>query len=113
MRKEPTHPDNLDREYRNKLAALVNRFTEERKERFYPFYLIFSGQQEDRRFNESLSIGKYFLDHALLNTEKDERFFNALKNRLEKYPAAEIDYWRFAEKTPIPMQDYLKVIYDL
>jgi hypothetical protein len=32
---------------------------------------------------------------------------------MEKYPAAEIDYWEFAEKTPIPMQDYLKVVYDL
>lgn len=113
MRKEPIHPDERDQEYRNKLAALVRRFTNERKERFFPFHLIFSGQQEDRRFNEALGIGKYFLDHALLNTENDERFFNALKNQLEKYSSAEVDYWQFAEKTPIPMQDYLKVVYDL
>ncbi len=113
MRKEPINLNDVNQEYRNKLAALVRRFKNERKERFFPFYLIFSGKQEDRRFNEALSIGKYFIDHAFLNTEKDERFFNALKNRLEKYPAAEADYWHFAEKTPIPLQDYLKVVYDL
>jgi len=113
MQKKPINPNDLDQEYLEKLASLVLRFENERKERFFPFYLIFSGKREDRRFNEALSIGKYFLDHAFLNTEKDERFFNALKNRLKKSPAADIDYWHFAQNTPIPMQDYLKVVYDL
>jgi hypothetical protein len=113
MLKNPINPLDLDQEYLEKLAALVRRFENERKERFFPFYLIFSGKREDRRFNEALSIGKYFLDHAFLNSEKDERFFNALKNRLKKYPVAGADYWQFAEKTPIPLQDYLKVVYDL
>jgi len=48
-----------------------------------------------------------------LNTEDDELFFRTLKKLIEKYQATDADYWYFAEKTPIPMQDYLKVIYDL
>ena len=62
---------------------------------------------------EALSIGKYFLDNIFLNTEDDALFFRTLKKLIEKYQTMDTDYWHFAEKTPIPMQDYLKVVYDL
>jgi hypothetical protein len=99
--------------YLDKLNFLIRHFEDERKERFYPFYLIFSEKKRHRRFKEALSIGKYFLDHAFLNTENDELFFDTLRKIIDKYPIADTDYWNFAKKTPIPMQDYLKVVYDL
>jgi len=99
--------------YLNKLNFLIRHFDDERRERFYPFYLIFSEKKRHRRFNEALSIGKYFLDHAFLNTENDELFFDTLRKIIDKYPITDTDYWYFAKKTPIPMQDYLKVVYDL
>jgi hypothetical protein len=99
--------------YLNKLSFLIHYFDSERRERFYPFYLIFSKAEKHCRFREALSIGKYFLDHALLNTEEDELFFETLKKILDQYEITDSDYWYFAEKTPIPMQDYLKAVYDL
>ncbi len=99
--------------YLNKLSFLIRYFDNERRERFYPFYLIFNEEKEHRRFHEALSIGKYFLDHAFLNTEEDELFFETLKKILDQYQISDSDYWYFAEKTPIPMQDYLKAVYDL
>ncbi len=101
------------RKFRKRLAFLVRRFDNERKERFFPFYLIFSGEKEHGRFDEALGIGKYFLDHAVLNSDQDALFYETLKELLEEYRTADIDYWKFAKKTPIPMQDYLKVTYDL
>lgn len=102
-----------NRKYRDKLAFLVRRFDDERRERFFPFYLIFGGEKEHSRFDEALSIGKYFLDHAVLNSDEDAVFYETLKKLVEEYRTADIDYWKFAKKTPIPMQDYLKVTYDL
>jgi len=99
--------------YLDRLAFLIHYFDNERRERFYPFYLIFSKAEGHCRFREALSIGKYFLDHALLNTEEDELFFETLKKILDHYKITDSDYWYFAEKTPIPMQDYLKAVYDL
>jgi hypothetical protein len=103
---------NLKQIYLDKLSFLIRHFDHERRERFYPFYLIFSEDKEHSRFKEALSIGKYFLDHAFLNTEDDELFFRTLKKIIENYQITDRDYRYFAEKTPIPMQDYLKVIYD-
>ncbi|RLC18011.1 MAG: hypothetical protein DRI57_09000 [Deltaproteobacteria bacterium] len=110
---EKGHLTDLNQKYLDKLTFLIQYFGNERRERFYPFYLIFRGEKEHCRFKEALSIGKYFLDNAFLNTEDDELFFRTLKKLTEKYQAADADYWHFAENTPIPMQDYLKVIYDL
>ncbi len=107
------NPSNPGRAYLDRLTFLIRHFENERRERFYPFYLIFRGERKHRRFKEALSIGKYFLDHLVLNTEDDALFFETLKNQMEKYQTTDTDYWSFAEKTPIPMQDYLKVIYDL
>lgn len=84
--------------YLDKLNFLIRYFEDERKERFYPFYLIFGEKKRDRRFKEALSIGKYFLDHAFLNTENDEFFFNTLKKIIDKYPITDEDYWYFAKK---------------
>ena len=102
-----------NREYFDRLAVLIQRFDKERRERFFPFYIIFSGDKGNSRFKEALSIGKYFLDNAVLNTQKDADFYDMLKKQMEQYHAVDIDYWDFAKKTPIPMQDYLKVVYDL
>ncbi len=102
-----------EQNYLNKLSFLIQYFDNERRERFYPFYLIFKGEKEHRRFKEALAIGKYFLDNVFLNTADDQVFFVTLRKIMGKYQVKDIDYWSFAEKTPIPMQDYLKVIYDL
>ena len=100
-------------EFLDRLAVLIQRFDKERRERFFPFYIIFAGDKGHRRFKEALSIGKYFLDNAVLNTQKDADFYDKLKKQMEKFSTVDIDYWHFAKKTPIPMQDYLKVVYDL
>ena len=65
------------------------------------------------RFREALSVARYFLDNTFLATDEDALFFRAVENLVKKYEATDSDYWDFAGKTPIPMQDYLKVIYDL
>ncbi len=102
-----------DEFYLNTLRTLIGRFDHERRERFYPFYLLFKGEQDHSRFQEALSIGKYFLDHAILHTQADEQFFKALRDILTQYQVTSQDYWAFADKTPLPMQDYLKVLYDV
>lgn len=104
---------NSKKAYLQKLDALVCRFNHERRERFFPFHLIFQGNSNHRRFVEALSVGKYFLDNAMIQTPGADRFYKALKTVMEQHDLSGIDYWDFADKTPLPMQDYLKVVYDL
>ncbi len=75
--------------------------------------MILKGDRENPRFGEALSIVKYFLDNTFLETSESERFYRILEQAAEKYDVRNTDYWEFADKTPLPMQDYLKVIYDL
>ncbi|MCP4107951.1 MAG: hypothetical protein GY749_20800, partial [Desulfobacteraceae bacterium] len=56
-----------EKKYLKKLEYLIRYFENERKERFYPFYLVLKGERENPRFREALSIVKYFLDNALLD----------------------------------------------
>ncbi|MCP4112059.1 MAG: hypothetical protein GY749_42120 [Desulfobacteraceae bacterium] len=102
-----------EKKYLEKLGYLVRYFESERRERFYPFYLVLKGDRENPRFREALSIVKYFLDNALLDNPESEQFCRVLKQASERYDADNADYWEFAVKTPLPMQDYLKVIYDI
>jgi len=80
-------------DYLDRLAFLIQHFGNERKERFYPFYLIFKGEREHCRFEEALNIGKYFLDNMFLNTEDAELFFRTLKKLIEKYQATDSGHW--------------------
>ncbi len=102
-----------EKSYLDKLSYFVNSFANERRERFYPFYLILKGDRDNPRFVEALSIVKYFLDNSFLDTSESERFCRVLKQAVERYDVTNTDYWEFVAKTPLPMQDYLKVVYDL
>lgn len=85
----------------------------ERLEHFANKGMILKGDRENPRFREALSIVKYFLDNTFPDTSESERFCRTLQHTMEKYDTQNTDYWEFASKTPLPMQDYLKVTYDL
>jgi hypothetical protein len=49
------------------------------------------------------------------NSEYDRHYVDKLAFLVRRFDheRKERFYWKFAKKTPIPMQDYLKVTYDL
>lgn len=104
---------NPEEKYMKIFRTLMKNFRNERKERFFPFYLVFSGHKNHPRFDESLSIAKYFLENAFIDSAKSEQFYRFLENDLKNYNIEKIDYWKYSDKTPLPLQDYLKVVYDL
>lgn len=63
--------------------------------------------EEDFRF--ALAVATYALENALW-TEQDEELYEFLKYVVEKYGRE--DYWKYAEKSRLPLQDYLKANYD-
>ncbi len=78
-----------------------------RGERFLPFYLVLAGEKEDPRFDECVNIVRYFLQNAVLRNEADEAFHHTVK---AVTPEGEPD---LSAASPLPLQDYLKVVYDL
>ncbi|MDL1971587.1 MAG: hypothetical protein LWW94_11625 [Candidatus Desulfofervidaceae bacterium] len=82
----------------------------ERKERFFPFYLVLAEKKEHPRYQESLYIVNYFLGNALIHTKEDEEFYQVLK---KAYRKGKNRVKQKVIKTPLPLQDYLKVVYDL
>lgn len=113
LKKSESPPFDSEKKYLEKLSRLVRYFEKERKERFYPFYLIFKGETEDPRFEEALGIAKYYLENAFPVSSESDKFYRFLKQVGERYGIQNADYWKYAKKTPLPMQDYLKVAYDL
>lgn len=78
-----------------------------RGERFLPFYLVLAKKTEEPRYGESVNIARYFLQNAVLRSKADETFYYTLK---AVTPEGVLD---LSSKSPLPLQDYLKVLYDL
>ena len=103
---------NLKRLY-ERARDLVALHKHERKERFLPYYYLLAKEmgeevpEEDFRF--ALAVATYALENALW-TEQDEELYEFLKYVVEKYGRE--DYWEYAEKSKLPLQDYLKANYD-
>ena len=76
-----------------------------------PFLILLQDDRNNPRFREALAIGRYFLDNAILAAPADREFYNVIADIMagERPP----DYFEYAGKTPYPLPDYLKVIYDL
>ena len=113
LKKSESPLSDLEKKYLEKLSRLVRHFEKERKERFYPFYLIFKGDTENPRFEEALGIAKYFLENAFPVSSESDEFYRLLKQVGQRYDVENTDCWKYAQQTPLPMQDYLKVAYDL
>ncbi len=93
----------------NKLRNLVMRHDPNRRERFLPFLIVLLNKTQDPRYEQSLSIAKYFLENAMLSTPEDELFFRAINAAM----TARTQETASIPDTQSPMQDYLKVLYDL
>ena len=102
-----------EKKYFERLGYLIRYFENDRRERFYPFYLVLKDERDNPRFREALAVVRYFLDNAFSDTSDSEQFYRILKEAAKRYDAEGSDYWEFADRTPLPMQDYLKVVYDL
>lgn len=105
------HTKNIKQKYLTKLTRLTRYHDKNRRERFFPFLLMLQKDTENPRYTEALAVVHYFLDNAIPVTQEDVEFYNVLAEAMswEKQP----DYFKFAHKTPCPLADYLKVIYDL
>ncbi|MDY6904327.1 MAG: helix-turn-helix transcriptional regulator [Thermodesulfobacteriota bacterium] len=105
------HTKNIKTTYLAELTRLVKTHDENRRERFLPFLILLRGEQKNPRFSEALAIGRYFLDNAILTTPADMDFYNVITGAMAGQSPP--DYYAYAGKTPYPLADYLKVIYDL
>jgi hypothetical protein len=95
--------------YVEALQELVRAHGPNRSERFIPFLLVLSKKMSDPRYETSLVIARYFVENALLSTEEDEIFWKCLRSELPE----DVPRWYPPPRVPLPLQDYLKVIYDL
>ncbi|MFP4445758.1 MAG: helix-turn-helix domain-containing protein [Desulfosudaceae bacterium] len=102
---------NAKTRYLARLTHLVKSHDENRRERFVPFLILLQADRQNPRFQESLAIARYFLDNAFPVTPEDISFYNLIAKVLA--PESPPDYFKYAARTPYPLADYLKVIYDL
>lgn len=101
----------LKTEYQNKIRQLIRQYDRRRQERFVPFLVCLQGETDNPRYRESLAIVRYFLENAILVTKEDEDFYTQLSRETKNIPLP--DYFEYAQRTPYPLADYLKVVYDL
>lgn len=105
------HTKNIKQKYLTKLTRLTRYHDKNRQERFFPFLLVLQKDKGHTRYTEALAVVHYFLENAILVTQEDVEFYNVLSEAMNKETRP--DYFEFASKTPYPLADYLKVIYDL
>lgn len=94
-----------------RLKKEVQRHSSARQERFLPFLIFLENQTSHQRFPESSAIVQYFLKNAVL-AQQDEWFYIMLKKIMD-CQNLQIDYRDYMGKTPLPLADYTKIIYDL
>lgn len=104
------------RRYLERLKDLVDTHTGKRRLRFLPFYaVLFKAERgippEGCNYRESLAIVFYAFSNAVFWGRQDNEFLRVLKNATRE--EEEVDYFDYMGKTPLPMQDYLKVNYDM
>lgn len=95
-----------------RLRYLTNSFKGERRERFYPFLVLLEERVGDPRFDEAVSVGRYFLNNWT-TLGVGEELARALEEVLRKYPNRGLAWSEAARRLPLPLADYLKAAYDL
>lgn len=95
-----------------RLKREIQSHSSVRQERFLPFVIFLENQTGHQRFAESAAIVQYFIKNAVLS-QKDEWIYMVLKKTMAYQNLKKIDYRDYMGKTPLPLADYLKVIYDL
>ncbi len=98
------------KELKEELEAALSRYSNERRERFLPFYLAVAGKGDDPLYEWSLYVVKYFVENVWLNTKGDEAIWGVLKG-LSEVSNAKKPVGRYPFR--IPLSDFLKVVYDL
>ncbi|MDZ7759868.1 MAG: hypothetical protein U5L00_06380 [Desulfovermiculus sp.] len=94
-----------------RLKREIQTHSTERHERFLPFLIFLENQSCHQRFFESSAIVQYFIKNAILS-QQDEWFYMVLKKIMD-CQNLKIDYRDYMGKTPLPLADYTKIVYDL
>ncbi len=95
-----------------RLRALVEAFEGRRRERFHPFLLLLEERTEDPRFDEAVTVGRYFLENWK-TLGVGAGLARAVEAVLKRYPSRGLSLEEAARGLPLPLQDYLKAAYDL
>ena len=79
-----------------------------------PYYYLLAKEMGEHvpedKFRFALAVATYVVENAFWWTEQDKELLDFLSYMVDKY--GEVDYWEYAEKSPLPLKDYVEANYD-